>query len=195
MRNMWLLMKTFNVLPTNEDFRNLSDAQIDLMLYSMGEDNREIELARKGLTVDSSYYDSSFDEEIWNREVGEWEVLKEGHDPDEIARQIEELTKSEDLKNLSMKFDSLDEYNAYLEAGGKTTRESEVEQYINKQLAVAEEKAKRLQATGGKKLVDDKDRPEATSALSDPVPDLNKNAIDRNIALFNSDEDDDFTML
>jgi hypothetical protein len=192
-------MKEFQVLPTNEDFRNLSDDQIDLILYSISEDHREMELARKGLSVDSNYYDTSFDEEVWNKPVGDWEVLKDGHDPNDIARQVEELTKAEDLKNLAMKFDSLDEYNAYLEAGGKTTRETEVEQYINKQLAVAEEKAKRLQATSGKKqLVDDQDRPEASSSLGDKLPDIDKAAIDKSIALFNKendDDDDDYTVL
>jgi hypothetical protein len=195
MRNLWAIMTKFEVLPTNEDFRSLTDDQINLMIYSMNEDHREMELARKGLTVDSQYYDTDFDEEIWNRDVGDWEVLRDGHDPNDIARQVEELTRAEDRKNLAMKFDSLEEYNDYLEAGGKTTRETEVEQYINKQLQAAEEKARRLNATGGKKdLVDDQDRPEANSSLSDRLPDMDKEAIDKSIALFNS-KDDDFDIL
>lgn len=194
MRNLWGIMTKFNVLPTNEDFRKLSDMQIDLMIYSTQEDHREMELARKGIQVDSQHYDSSFEEEVWNRNVGDWEVLKPGHDPNDIARQVEELTKAEDRKNLAMKFDSLDDYNAYLEAGGKTTRESEVEQYINKQLAMAEEKAQRYAAAGGKKLVDDI----AKAGERTNLPDLDKAAIDKSIALFNQsndDDDDDFTML
>src|SRR5690606_24822189 len=112
---LWGIMNKFQVLPTNEDFRKLSDDQIELILYSMQEDARELELAKKGLTVDSEYYDSSFEDEVWNRPVGDWEVLRDGHDPDDIARQVEELTRQEDLKNLASKFDSLEEYNAYLE--------------------------------------------------------------------------------
>lgn len=192
MRNLWAIMKTFHTMPTNPDFRSLTDSQIDLMIYSMNEDHREMELARKGLTVDSEHYDSEFEEEVWNKPVGEWEILRDGHDPNDIARQVEELTRAEDRKNLAMKFDSLEEYNDFLEAGGKTTRETEVEQYINKQIAAAEEKARRLEATGGKKkLVDDQDRPEANSGLSDRLPDIDKTAIDKSIALFNSQEDDD----
>ena len=193
MRNLWGLMTKFEVLPTNEDFRKLSDDQIDLMLYSVAEDNRERELAAKGLQVDSDHYDSSFEEEVWNRDIGEWDVLKDGHDPDDIARQVEALTKAEDLKNLASKFDSLDEYNAYLEAGGKTSRETEVEQYINKQLEAAEQRARELAATGGKKLVDDTDK----AGERNNLPDLDKEAIDKSIALFNQtdDDDDDFTML
>ena len=193
MRNLWGLMTKFEVLPTNEDFRKLSDDQIDLMLYSVAEDNRERELAAKGLQVDSDHYDSSFEEEVWNRDIGEWDVLKDGHDPDDIARQVEALTKAEDLKNLASKFDSLDEYNAYLEAGGKTSRETEVEQYINKQLEAAEQRARELAATGGKKLVDDTEK----AGERNNLPDLDKEVIDKSIALFNQtdDDDDDFTML
>ena len=198
MRNLWAIMKTFNAMPTNPDFRALSDNQINMMILSMNEDHREMELARKGLTVDSQHYDTGFEEEVWNRDVGDWEVLRDGHDPNDIARQVEELTRAEDRKNLAMKFDSLDEYNAFLEAGGKTTRETEVEQYINKQIAEAEEKARRLTATnGGKKVMtDDQDLPEAKAALSDHLPDIDKAAIDKSIALFNAqDDDDDFTAL
>lgn len=201
MRNLWAIMKKFNTLPTNPDFRALSDDQIDLILYSMTEDNREMELARKGMQVDSNYFDTGFEEEVWNKDVGDWDVLREGHDPNAIAKQIEQLTRAEDLKNLATKFDSLEEYNDHLEAGGKSTRETEVEQYINKQLAEAEEKAKRLTATGNgtkKALIDDQDRPEAESPLSDSLPNIDKDAIDKSIALFNADNDedeDDFTLV
>lgn len=140
MRNLWLIMKTFNVLPTNKDFRELSDDQIDMMIYSFKEDAREAELARKGLTVESEHFDASFEEEVWNADVGKWEVLKEGHDPNEIAKQVEMLTRKEDLKNLAGKFDSLEEYNKYLEEGGKPAREMDVERHIDKQIALAMEK-------------------------------------------------------
>lgn len=194
MRNLWLIMKTFNVLPTNPDFRALSDDQVELLLYSIEEDYREAELARKGLSADSDYYDSSFEEEVWNKDVGDWEVLKDGHDPDDIARQVEELTKEEDRINLMSKFDSLDEYNAYLEAGGKTARESEVEQYIDKQIRAAQEKARNIEAAkranGGKVLVDDKDLTEI-SEKSDGIDDLDKGAIEKAIKLFNDEDDDD----
>lgn len=158
-----------------------------------------MELARKGLQVDSEHYDSTFEEEVWNRDVGDWEVLKEGHDPEKIAKQVEALTRAEDLKNLASKFDSLDEYNAHLEAGGKTGRETEVEQHINRQLAAAYEKAQRIEAAGGKgKLVDDTDVAGDKSPAKDNLNDLDKEAIDKSIALFNQknyDDDDDFTML
>lgn len=195
MRNLWAILKEFSVLPTNEDFRALTDAQINLMIHSMNEDHRLMELARKGISPESEHYDSDFEEDVWNREVGDWEVLREGHDPDEIARQVEKLTKEEDARNLAMKFDSLEDYNKFLEEGGKTTKETEVEQHMNRQLEAAYEKARRLEALGGKKLVDDQDRPEAQSPLSDRMSELDKEAMDKSIELFNSMDDDDFDVL
>ena len=197
MRNLWLVMKTFNILPTNEDFRNLSDDQLDIMFYSFEEDHRESERARKGLTTENEYYDSSFEEEVWSKAEGDWDVLKEGHDPNDIARQVEALTKEEDLRNLAMKFDSLEDYNAFRESGGKTSRESEIDEYINRQIAAAEEKAKMLEATKGKKkFVNDSDLPEVANnnAFGNNMTDLDKEAIDKSIALFN-ENDDDWTVL
>ncbi|AMQ66604.1 tail assembly chaperone [Bacillus phage Shbh1] len=186
-------MKTFNVLPTNEDFRKLTDDQIDFILYSLEEDHREAELARKGLTPDSDYFDSSFEEEVWNKDVGDWEVLKEDHDPNDIARQVEQLTRDEDLKNLASKFDSLEEYNDYLASGGKTARETEVEQHINRNIEEAIRKAKAIEAAKkgkqGKALVDDRDIVEDHSSPS--LSDLDKEAMDKAIDLFNAEHDDD----
>lgn len=194
MRNLWALLKEFNAFPTNKDFRALSDNQIDMLLYSMGEDARQIELARKGMQADGEHFDNSFEEEVWNKDVGDWDVLKEGHDADEIARQVEKLTREEDLKNLAGRFDGIDEYNEHLEAGGKTARETEVEQYINKRIAEAEEMA-RERTRGkpfGKRLVDDRE-----ISGEDGNYDLNKKAMDDAIALFNNDkqDDDDWTEL
>lgn len=190
MRNLWGVMKTFNTMPTNPDFRALTDDQITLMIHSLNEDHRELELARKGLTVDSEHYDTAFEDEVWNKEDGEWEILREGHDADKIAKQVEALTRKEDQANLDTKFSGLDEYNEYREAGGKTTRETEVEQYINKRIAEAYEKARELEGARGKgKLIDDKDRPEANGALNDNMADLDKDAIEQAISMFNDDDD------
>lgn len=188
-------MKQFNVLPTNEDFRALSDAQIDMIIYSMIEDGRQMELARRGVKEDGNYYDDAFEEEVWNKAPGEWDVLKEGHDPDDIARQVEELTKEEDRRNLMSKFDSMEEYNAFRASGGQTSRESEISDYIDRQIEAAKQKARMLEATktGGKSevtLVDDR-----ALAGEKPVPGLNKQAMEDAIKLFNSDDDDEFTSL
>jgi hypothetical protein len=193
MRNLWAVMKEFNVLPTSEDFRALSDSQIDMIIYSMIEDNRQMELARRGVKEDGNYFDDAFEEEVWNKAPGEWDVLKEGHDPDDIARQIEELTKEEDRRNLMSKFDSLDEYNAFRAAGGQTSRESEISDYIDRQIKAAQEKARMLSSgavSSEKVLVDDN----ALAREKSAEPGLNKKAMEDAIKLFTSD-DDDFDVL
>jgi len=191
-------MTKFKVLPTNEDFRNLTNDQIDLILHSMEEDYRQADRARRGLGAEDEGYDESFEDEVWNRDVGDWEVLKEGHDPNEIAKQVEQLTREEDQKNLYSKFENLEEYNAFREAGGKTDRENEVEQYINRQIQAAEEKAKMMREDGkGKRLVDDKDNPDISDNSDNSTSELDKQAIERSIEMFNAqdDDDDEFTKL
>ncbi|AGB62593.1 hypothetical protein [Bacillus phage phiAGATE] len=196
MRNLWGIMKTFKTLPTDPSFRDLSDKQITLLIMSMNEDAREMELARKGLTVESEHYDTTFDEEVWDRDVDEWDVLKDDHDAEDIAKQVEKLTKQEDMKNLDSKFEGLDEYSQYREEGGQTAKETEVEQYMNKRLQEALDKAKDIESAGGKgKLVDDRAIIEGKQDDSSAV--LNKEVMDKSISLFNgeNDDDDDFTAL
>lgn len=191
-------MKEFRVLPTSEDFRNLSDAQIDFMIHQMIEDGRQAELAAKGIKEDGNYYDDSFEEEIWNKAEGEWEVLKEGHDGDAIYRQVEALTREEDRRNLMSKFENLEEYNEFRKNGGQTTRESEISDYIDRQIEAAREKARMLEQakSSGKVLVDDTQVAEDKSNVKDTVPSLDKQAMEDAIKLFNTvEDDDDFTAL
>jgi hypothetical protein len=201
-------MKKFSVLPTNEDFQKLSDSQIEWILYSMQEDHKEQERARKGLAVDSQFYDTDYEQDVMKKDIKEWDVLKEGHDADEIAKQVNEMTKPEDRDNLSSKFDGLGEYNEHLEQGGKSGRESEVDDFIKKQLKVAEQRARDLEKAGKKgKLVDDRDRPEASGdAMRDESKfgELDKTVMDRAIDKFerkdrrddnDPDPDDDFSIL
>jgi len=191
MRNLWAIMKEFKILPTSEDFRSLSDAQIDLIIYSMLEDNRQMDLARRGVKEDGNYFDDAFEEEVWNKAPDEWAVLKEGHDPDDIARQVEALTKEEDRRNLMSKFDSIEDYNKFRESGGQTSRESEISDYIDKQIRAAQEKARMIESakSGGseKVIVDDA----TVAGEKSTVPNLNKQAMEDAIALFNSDDDFD----
>lgn len=200
MRNMWLLLKTFNTMPTNEDFRALSNSQIDLMLYSLETDHKEMEMARKGIDPNSNQYDESFEEEVWNQKSGDWDILKEGHDADDIARQINDLTEEGDKEKLYNKFDSLEEYNDYLASGGKTTRESEVESYMNRQLEAAEEKAKMMEGNRKgkpkKELVSDEE--EAGESKNNSLSETDKKTLEDSIKKLsgNSNSDDDeFTPL
>lgn len=193
MRNLWALLTKFQTLPTDEGFRELSDLQVDLMLYSMTEDAREIERARRGVTGEEDHYDSSFEDEVWNKPVGEWEVLKDGHDPNEIARQVEALTAEKDRKDLAGRFDGLEDYNEHIENGGMTSRESEVSAHIARQLAKAEERAQELTRgkPSGKRFIDDTELAGESDEGYNP---LDKAKMDRAIAMF-EDDDDEFTVL
>ncbi|AEZ50427.1 putative RNA polymerase [Bacillus phage BCPG3] len=193
MRNMWVLMKTLNMPPTDPRFLALDDAQVELMLYSLEEDAKAIERARKGVQVEDENFDSSFDDEVWNKPNGEWELVKKGHDMDDIARQVNAMTAAKDRADLEGKFDGIDGYNEHLENGGMTSREAEVSNHIANQLAKAEQRARELESgAASKDFIDDRER--AGEVVMDEEHRLNKQAMDAAIAAF-EDDDDDYDVL
>ncbi|OTZ58613.1 hypothetical protein BK762_00360 [Bacillus thuringiensis serovar toumanoffi] len=193
MRNMWVLMKTLNMPPTDPRFLALDDAQVELMLYSLEEDAKSIERARKGVQVEDENFDSSFDDEVWNKPNGEWELVKKGHDMDDIARQVNAMTAAKDRADLEGKFDGIDGYNEHLENGGMTSREAEVSNHIANQLAKAEQRARELESgAASKDFIDDRER--AGEVVMDEEHRLNKQAMDAAIAAF-EDDDDDYDVL
>lgn len=89
-RNIWHIMDRFHVLPTDPRFYNLTDEQINFILYSIIEDNNEI----KG--VDTDVYDETFDwegdlelEDTTDEELHEIDKLNKNM-PDEIAQRIKD---------------------------------------------------------------------------------------------------------
>ena len=189
MRNMWVLMKTLSMPPTDPRFLALDDAQVELMLYSLEEDAKAIERARKGVQVEDENFDSSFDDEVWNKEAGEWKLVKDGHDMDDIARQVNEMTAAKDREDLEGKFNGIDNYNEHLENGGMTSREAEVANHIANQLAKAEQRARELESGAtSKEFIDDRER--AGEVVMDDEHRLNKQAMDAAIAAFEEDDDD-----
>ncbi|AHZ10680.1 hypothetical protein [Bacillus phage Megatron] len=194
MRNMWVLIKTLNMPPTDPRFLALDDAQVELMLYSLEEDAKAIERARRGVQVEDENFDSSFDDKIWNKAAGEWQMVEDGHDMDEIARQVNAMTAAKDRADLEGKFDGIEGYNEHLENGGMTSREAEVSNHIANQLAKAEQRARELEsgATSNKDFIDDRER--AGEVVMDEEHRLNKQAMDEAIAAF-EDDDDDYDVL
>ncbi|ULF49011.1 tail assembly chaperone [Bacillus phage Darren] len=191
MRNMWVLIKTLNMPPTDPRFLALDDAQVELMLYSLEEDAKAIERARRGVQVEDENFDSSFDDKIWNKAAGEWQMVEDGHDMDEIARQVNAMTAAKDRADLEGKFDGIEGYNEHLENGGMTSREAEVSNHIANQLAKAEQRARELEsgATSNKDFIDDRER--AGEVVMDEEHRLNKQAMDEAIAAFEDDDDYD----
>ncbi|ADH03174.1 tail assembly chaperone [Bacillus phage W.Ph.] len=182
-------MKTLSMPPTDPRFLALDDAQVELMLYSLEEDAKAIERARKGVQVEDENFDSSFDDEVWNKEAGEWKLVKDGHDMDDIARQVNEMTAAKDREDLEGKFNGIDNYNEHLENGGMTSREAEVANHIANQLAKAEQRARELESGAtSKEFIDDRER--AGEVVMDDEHRLNKQAMDAAIAAFEEDDDD-----
>src|SRR5699024_11239365 len=89
----------------------------------------------------------------------------------------------DNLNNLYYEFEIRDEYNEYLKSGGKTTRESEVEEYINRQIKMAEEKAQAMEMNkqsyeDRKKLIDDREATEVQDNNTQGLDDLDKQALE-----------------
>lgn len=79
-RNLFRIMREFGLTPASPDFYNMSPEQLDFMVLSLQQDNKEIELARTGKEETSFVNDEDFN---WE---GEADYGGEKDDSDEIAR-------------------------------------------------------------------------------------------------------------
>lgn len=169
----------------------------------MEEEQKDIERQRKGFTLDSQHMDTSFDDEVWNSHIDDFEVLRDGHDADDIARQVAEMTEESEAQKLTEKFENLEEYSQFLEDGGESPRDAEIGTYIDEQIKRAEERARMLESnTKGKGYVDDRDRPGVGGGESQPeLSEFNKEAMEKYISMFedgneyDDEDDDEFTIL
>lgn len=98
-RNMWVIMKQFNALPTEDRIRSLTQEQIDWIIGNMNYDVKESEAISKGWQKDGSgYRDKSFDAFFEDSE--NTPLVPEGFDPDEIYSQVINLTSDPDYEKL-----------------------------------------------------------------------------------------------
>lgn len=65
-RNIWRVMKELHVLPTDPNFQNLTSEQLDFIVASIDQDNKELKLAQEGREEDSFVYDDEFE---WEEEM------------------------------------------------------------------------------------------------------------------------------
>lgn len=95
-RNMWSIMKEFKVLPNDPLLKSLSVQSLDFIIESMQQDAKEVERAEKGLSpeAETEYTDTDF-ESFWN-DPNPGTALAEGDDPDDIYRQVQEVTEDKD---------------------------------------------------------------------------------------------------
>lgn len=181
-------MKTFNVLPTDDRFTSLTDEQIGFILSNMAYDNKIEERIRKGINPDSYFEDES--DNFWDTPHDEFEALKEDHDEEAIANQVESMTNQEDLAKIRARFKTSQEWTEYLESGGKAAEEVEKESYIQEQLKKLFDDAESLNKAGISKWGETQ---EEKLGIQDEMVPLDEDSIQDAIALFNGD-DDDFKM-
>lgn len=85
---MWLIMRKFNVLPTEERFTSLTDLQIAYIVENMIEDAEQAKNPSK--EADEDFYDT---DDAWYEDDEAFEEAMEEIDGESIAKQVEELKK------------------------------------------------------------------------------------------------------
>jgi len=176
-------MEKFNVLPTDERFQNLSNEQIGFILESMILDRKEEERAMKGLNSKNHYEDD--DDSFWNVPMDDFVALKEEHDESDIAEQLNELVGKESMQKAKERFKSTEEYNQFLESGGKLAKQMQVDSYIEDRLQAVYEEVDEIQRAKANGEVIPKR--EGQINLKPTEVDTIKEAIE----LFDGDDDDD----
>lgn len=194
-RNLWHIMKTFKVLPTDERFTDLTDEQIGFILGNMIYDNKQEEWARKGVKPGSQFEDP--EDDYWDKDDEDFEVLKTNHDEEDIAKQVETLTGQENLAKVRERFKSAEEWSQFLEEGGALAEKVEKQSYIQEQLEKLYKDAKDLEDAGVSKWGETQEQKLGLDTGSESV-DLNE--FQDALSLFNGedlnmptlDDDDDY---
>jgi len=191
-KNLWYIMKEFNVLPTDERFQNLTNEQLGFIMYNMEDDANKIKRARKGYSSGSgSHYEDNDDSWYTDKD---FEVLREGHDEEDIARQVDALTKEEDLDKIKGKMKSIDDWNKYLEEGGEDAKKVHQEKRLQENIDNVFEEARKIAETGKKP----EDVEKIEKAKEGDFREVDDESLDEAIKLFNEDsdtgedDDDDF---
>lgn len=85
---MWLIMRKFNVLPTEERFTKLTELQISYIVENMIEDAEQAKNPSK--ESDEDFYDT---DDAWYEDDEAFEEAMGEIDGESIAKQVEELKK------------------------------------------------------------------------------------------------------
>lgn len=89
-RNIWRVMKELHVLPTDPNFQNLTSEQLDFIVASIDQDNKELKLAQEGREEDSFVYDDEFE---WEDEM---DYGGERDDSEDIQKFLEAAKKKDE---------------------------------------------------------------------------------------------------
>lgn len=142
-------MKKFNVLPTEERWKTMTNDQIEWILYNMEKDVEMEERARKGKALDADYED--YDGSWYDASHEEFNPVRDGHDEEEIARKLAEITTEEDMARLKARWEASQEVDDIRAKGGTTIEEDTINELIANKLQKAIEEAKRIESHGGDK--------------------------------------------
>lgn len=137
-RNMWAIMKKFNVLPNDPLLKSLDYQAIDFIIESMNQDVREEEARANGgkVTEDSYFEDASFEDFLKDPTMDN--IISNGDDPEDIYEQVKDMTEDKDYdKRLDERID-----NAISEKG---QIDKNVDEHIKQQ---QEQLEKDMQAKG-----------------------------------------------
>lgn len=171
-------MDRFHVLPSSPDFQNLTNEQLEWIIYSAQLDNK-----KKGPESYEDYDDSWFEAE-------EFEPLREGDDEEEIARQVEKLTSEEDKARLEARLEDTAESEEIAQRGEKSLEEESIDNLIAENIRKAQEEARRLESHKGTQKTAEQRKQEKENATYQA--ELDTGSIQDAVALFEGDQEDDF---
>lgn len=177
-------MKEFKVLPTNEDFLNLTDNHIEFIAYSMEKDREEFERAKRGGIADADYQD--YEQDWWYAEHDDFVALHKNHDEEDIAKQVQAITSPEDMAKLRARWDASIEADSIVANGGTTVEEDTINEMMQNNLAKVIQEAQRLEAHGVNKWGDKTDMEVSEENHADQLgfEKITKESIDEAISIF-----------
>lgn len=127
----------------------MTNDQIEWILYNMEKDVEMEERARKGKALDADYED--YDGSWYETSHEEFNPVRDGHDEEEIAKKLAEITTEEDMARLKARWEASQEVDDIRAKGGTTIEEDTINELIANKLQKAIEEAKRIEAHGGDK--------------------------------------------
>lgn len=143
-RNMWRIMEKFNVLPTNPDFQRLTTEQISFIIENMVLDNKEAALARQGKRPGEYFEDS--DSSWLDEDINSFDPVRDDHQEEDIYAQVRAMSGQEEYERARERYRSVDEWNEFVESGGRAADDLEKERYYQEQLQKVMEEAKQRSA-------------------------------------------------
>lgn len=177
-------MKDFQVLPTNPDFMALTEQQIEYIAYSMEKDREEFVQSQRNMKQDADYTD--YDDSWWTADHDSFTALRDDHDEEDIARQVNAMTSEKDKQTLRSRLDASYEADGIIDAGGTTVEQDSIQAIMARNLEKVLQEANELAKTGtnkwGEKTEIELNEEEQARRLA--LKPITQQSIDEAIAIF-----------